>query len=421
MQQIALIDGNNFFVSCERVFQPELKDKPVIVLSSNDGCAISRSNEAKALGIKMGEPWFLFRNHPKFRDLVVRSSNFALYADMSNRFMRVLSAFSPIQEIYSIDESFLDLTGFSDIRDRTFLIKDTVMKYLGLPVCVGVGSTKTLAKLANYVAKKHPKSPGVFNLNALNDQQQSKLLGAIDIDELWGIGRRTSAKLKQQHIYTVLDLREANLEEMRFKYGVTMERIIMELRGTSCIDLVEVSPPRKQILSSRSFGQPITDLFDLENAISFFAAKTTRKLRDQHSVCSLIQVFIHTSRFTTTSEQYHSSITINLSEPTQNTHLITKAALSGLGSIYKKGMQYKRAGVCLLEISSSCCIQGDLFHHTFNGGLSAVMDTINDKFGEGTIRLSIDDSKKRNWSARKDLMSDRYTTKWDELPVCFAK
>jgi len=317
--------------------------------------------------------------------------------------------------------TFLDLTGFSNIREHAFGIKNTVMKHLGLPVCVGVGPTKTLAKLANHVAKKHPKSPGVFNYNALNDFQQCKLLNAIDVKELWGIGSSFAAKLKAQGIYTVQDLRAADSEMMHCKYGMTMKRIIMELRGKACIDLVEISPPRKQILSSRSFGRPITTLSDLENAISFFAAKTARKLRDQNSVCELVQVFIHTNRFVRDLPQYHSSITMNLSEPTRSTREITKAALSGLASIYKQGVLYKRAGVCLLEISPSYQIQQSLFESSCKDGLSDIVDALNDRFGAGTIRLSCDDSMNRNWAARKDLMSHRYTTEWAELPVCFAK
>ena len=418
MRHIALIDGNNFFVSCERLFRPDLADKPVIVLSSNDGCAIARSNEAKELGIKMGQPWFQIRNDPKYREVVPFSSNFALYADMSNRFMNVLSTFSPVHEVYSIDECFLDLTGFSDIRERAFSIKETVLKYLGLPVCVGIGSTKTLAKLANHVAKKHPRSPGVFNFNALDEHQQNNVLGAIEVEEVWGIGSRLSVQLRQHGIQSARDLSQADAKSMRRRFGVTVERVISELRGESCIAIEEVTPPRQQMMMSRTFSQALTTLEDLQNAVAFFAGSLARKLRSQGSASSLLQVFIMTDRFAKNTAQHSPSRCIPFSAPTSDTILITRMALQALEACYQAGFSYRRAGVCLSEISSADICQMELFPEQSEDRLASVMDTINDRFGAGALRLSHNDPHTRNWSPQRELMSPRYTTHFAELPVC---
>ena len=248
---IALVDCNNFFVSCERVFRPDLEGRPVVVLSSNDGCVISRSNEAKALGILMGVPWFKVRSAPKNREVVVFSSNFPLYADLSNRVKRLLSVFSPVHEEYSVDESFLDMTGQADVARRAFAIREAVWQEVGIPVCVGIGPTKTLAKLANFVAKKHPVSRGVFACDALDAERKRKLLSGIPAGEVWGIGRRLSRTLAGMGIGNAAQLHDADVRMMRARFGVTMERLILELRGVSCLDITQVRPPRQQILSRR--------------------------------------------------------------------------------------------------------------------------------------------------------------------------
>lgn len=266
MRHIALIDVNNFYVSCERVFNPKLEDRPVVVLSNNDGCAVARSNEVKALGVKMGQPWFQLKELAKKHDIVAYSSNYALYADMSNRVMRILAMFSPNQEIYSIDECFLDLTGFGS---RNLLlygqqIRQRIRQWTGLPVCVGMGSTKTLAKLANQMAKKNPEFNGVCDLNSMSPEQQADWFGKIEAGEIWGIGRRLAPRLHAMGINTVLDLKTASLSRMRTCFSVVMEKIVCELNGVPCIELEEIHPPKKQIISSRSFGMPVSDLASLE-------------------------------------------------------------------------------------------------------------------------------------------------------------
>lgn len=315
-RDIALIDCNNFYVSCERLFRPDLKHKPVIVLSNNDGCAVSRSNEAKALGIKMGVPLFKIRDLVKANDIAVFSSNYVLYADLSNRVMSILSEYSPLQEIYSIDESFLDLTGFDGVTEKARLIKDRVTQDTGIPVCVGIASTKTLAKLSNFVAKRHPRSRGVFNFNALTKSQVNNVLMHIPVEEVWGIGRRLTASLNEIGIDTVLQLRDADIPAMRNRFGVVLEKTIRELRGEVCLELEEIANPKKQIINSRSFGNAVTSIDDIQNALAHFVSNAAKKLRDQHSITGMLQVFILTDGFRTDQKQYNPSVSIPLVMPT---------------------------------------------------------------------------------------------------------
>ncbi len=270
--QIALVDCNNFYVSCERVFRPDLRDVPVVVLSNNDGCAVSRSNEAKVLGIKMGQPWFQCKELAEEHGILALSSNYALYADMSNRVMSILASYAPRQEVYSIDESFLDLTGVPKLRDLSYEMRERVLRWTGIPVCVGIGPTKTLAKLANHVAKMHPRSKGVFNYNDLSETQQTKLLSQITVDEVWGVGRKITKRLALHGIQTVQELRVAHTPTLRSEFGVVMEKTQRELQGIACIDLEEHAPDKRQIISSRSFGKPITELAVVQDALSVFVA-----------------------------------------------------------------------------------------------------------------------------------------------------
>ena len=418
VRSIALVDGNNFYVSCERVFRPDLENKPVVVLSNNDGCAVARSNEVKALGIKMGSPWFQMRHLAKQHGIVALSSNYALYADMSNRMMNVLSTFSPIQEVYSIDECFLELTGFDDIRERAYDIRRTVGQYVGLPVCVGIGPSKTLAKLANHVAKKHPRSKGVFDFNALNDRQQESVLSSIEINEVWGIGRKLTASLNAEGVMNVLQLREADLKSMRARYGVVMEKTISELRGISCIDIQEAEQPKKQIISSRSFGQTVTEIEDLQDALSHFITNAALKLRQQNSVAGILQVFIMTDRFRKDHPQYSPAISLPLPVPTCNTTLLSQWAAVGLKQIYKSGFRYKKAGVILSEISDQAIQQPDLFSSADEqSDLMETIDSINGRFGKGAIKLAEDGSRMR-WAMRQETKSPGYTTDWDEIAIC---
>jgi len=416
-QSIALVDCNNFYVSCERVFRPDLENKPVVVLSNNDGCVVARSGEVKALGVNMGEPWFKIRDTARRHGIIAFSSNYALYADMSNRVMNVLSTFSPYQEVYSIDESFLDLTGFADIRSHASEIRRTVRRYLGIPVCVGIGPTKTLSKLANHVAKKHPRSEGVFDYNVLTGSQRQSVLKNIGVNDVWGIGKKLSASLHAQGIETVLQLRDANAKGMRAKHGVVMERIIAELNGISCIGVTDIDPPKKQIVSSRSFGQTVEDIDDLKDAIAHFVTNAALKLRAQGSVAGIVQVFIMTDRFRNDQPQYNPSMSLPIPVPTDDSLLISQWAGRGLDAIFRKGYFYKKAGVILSEISDKSLAQTDMFAPIRKPELMHAMDSVNARFGKGALRLSQDGSR-RSWSMRQENRSPEYTTRWDEVAVC---
>ena len=317
-RSIALIDVNNFYVSCERVFNPKLEDRPVVVLSNNDGCAVARSNEVKALGVKMGQPWFQLKDLAKKHGIISYSSNYVLYADMSNRVMSILVMFSPNQEIYSIDECFLDLTGFRT-KSLTLYgqqIRQRVKQWTGLPVCVGIGSTKTLAKLANHIAKKNSEFNGVCDLNAMSLRQQEDWFQRIEVGEIWGIGRRLAPKLHEIGIKTVLDLKTASPSQMRIRFSVVMEKIIREINGTACIELEEINPPKKQIVSSRSFGIPVSDLASLEESVTLYISRAAEKLRRQKSYARSVHVSIRTSPFNKKEPYYANGMTIALPRQT---------------------------------------------------------------------------------------------------------
>lgn len=366
----------------------------------------------------MGEPWFTLKDLAKQHGVIAFSSNYALYADMSNRVMSLLAQFSPVQEIYSIDECFLDLTGFTDIQSRAYAIRQTILQCTGITVCVGIGASKTLAKLSNHVAKKHPKSKGVFDYNRLDARQQVSVLGNLLVDEVWGIGRRLSSSLTEQGIATVLQLRDADVASMRNRYGVVMEKTIRELRGEPCIAIEEVTPAKKQIISSRSFGQPVTDIADLQDAIAHFVANAALKLRNQNSIAGLLQVFIMTDRFRDDQPQYNPSISLPLPMSTDDTMTLHRWACKGLGAIYKVGYQYKKAGLILGEISHKFTFQTDLFESaSAPKALMLTMDSLNSRFGKGTIRLSQDGSR-RAWTMRQERKSPDYTTNWEEVAGC---
>ena len=418
MRNIALADVNNFYVSCERVFNPKLKDRPVVVLSNNDGCVVARSNEVKALGVKMGQPWFEVKDLAQEHGIIAYSSNYTLYADMSKRVMDVLGMFSPNQEIYSIDECFLDLTGFSDLPRYGKEIRQRIKQWVGLPVCVGIGASKTLAKLANHIAKKNPEFDGVCDLNSMAVYQQESWFKRIEVGEIWGIGRRLAPRLNAMGIHTVMDLKKASPAGMRNRFSVVMEKIIRELNGTTCIELEEVNPPKKEIVCSRSFGIKVTDLHSLEEAISLYVSRAAYKLRQQNSYAGAVHVFINTSRFLPPKENYANSIRVPFPSQTASTIVITRAALWGLRRIYRQGYKYQRAGVMVSELVSADGRQDDLFSTistgTKTGRLMEVIDQVNDRMGTGTIRLA-SEGIKQSWSMRREIKSQNYTTDWNEL------
>jgi DNA polymerase V len=418
MRSIALVDVNNFYVSCERVFDPKLEGRPVVVLSNNDGCAVARSNEVKALGVKMGQPWFQLKDLARKHNIIAYSSNYTLYADMSNRVMNILGTFTPNKEVYSIDECFLELTGFRDLNYYGQNIKKTIKQYVGLPVCVGIGSTKTLAKLANHLAKKNEEFNGVCDLNSLPIHEQGDWFKKTEVGELWGIGRKLAPKLNAIKIYTVHDLKQASPVDLRSRFSVVMEKMIRELNGTSCIDLEEVTPPKKEIVCSRSFGIKVTALSDLEEAVSLYVNRAAEKLRRQKSYAGAITVFINTSRFNEPTDNYSNAFRIPLPTQTVSTIVLTKAAIWGLRKIYRSGYKYQKAGVMLTELVDAETRQSDLFGLVPKGytshALMNVVDSINNRMGQGTIRLASEGFIK-TWSMRRESKSRNYTTDWNEL------
>lgn len=418
VQQLALVDCNNFYVSCERVFRPDLTRVPMVVLSNNDGCAVSRSNEAKALGVKMGQPWFECKELAEEHGVLAFSSNYALYADMSNRVMSILSKFSPRHEVYSIDECFVDLTGIRKLRDVSYTMRHRVGKWTGIPVCVGIGPTKTLAKLANHVAKKHPRSKGVFNYNDLSDEQKTRLLKQIPVEEVWGVGRKLNKRLAAHGVHTVHDLRLAHVPTLRSEFGVVMEKIQRELQEVPCIELQEIQPDRQQIISSRSFGSMVTELIVLQDALSTFVANACSKLRAQNSHAAVIQVFLQTNRFRKDLPQYMPSLAVPLPHPTSDSLEVNRWAAYLCERMFKPGYQYKKAGIMLSEISPVTHQQGDLLEPEVisNDRLMKALDYLNQRFGRGTIKVSTQGAYEE-WQMTQERKSPNYTTSWDELSV----
>jgi DNA polymerase V len=417
MAAIALVDGNNFYVSCERVFNPALEGRPVVVLSNNDGCAVARSNEVKALGVKMGTPWFQLRELAKRHGIVALSSNYALYADMSNRMMSVLARFSPDQEIYSIDECFLGLDGFGryDLIEYGQRICATVRTWVGIPVCVGIGGTKTLAKLANHCAKKALAGrDGVCDLARLGEPERARVFSAIPVGEVWGVGRKLSQRLHARGIVSVEDLRCADAATIRREFSVVLERTVRELNGLACLGLEEVTPNKQQIISSRSFGAYVYDLSSLKEAVALYMARAAEKLRRQGSLAGMVQVYLRTNPFKESAPQYQRGLTIPLTEATDDTRRLIKAAQWGLGKIYRPGYAYQKAGVALLDISRAAQVQGSLFQAPANPALMRVMDRINAIWGSGTLH-SAAEGVHQPWRMKRERMSRRCTTHWSEL------
>ena len=421
MGTIALVDVNNFYVSAERVFNPKLEGRCVVVLSNNDGCVVARSGEVKALGVPMGGPWFKLKDLARQHNIIALSSNYTLYADMSNRVMAVLSEFSARQEIYSIDECFLDMAGHSeDFTQYGRQIRQRIQQWLGLPVSVGFAPTKTLAKLANHIAKKRAEFGGVCDLSAMTVQQQDEIFSSIAVGEVWGVGRKLSEQLQQGGITTVKHLRDFDIHRIRNRFGVVMERTVRELRGVACLEMIDISPPRKQIISSRSFGQSVTTLSELQEAVSVYMSTAAAKLRGQGSVAATAYVYILTNEHKKEEPQYSRGITIALAQPTDDTMQLVAAVKAGLRRIYRPGYCYKKAGVMLADITSAGVVQAQLFEDTLGSEkslkLMAAMDGINLRMGKGTIHLA-SDGVEQSWRMNRSSMTPAYTSSWEELAV----
>jgi len=413
---LALVDCNNFYASCERVFQPMLRGRPVVVLSNNDGCVIARSNEAKALGIDMGAPWHLNRDRFAKAGVIVRSSNYTLYGDMSARVMRILDGFAPEMEIYSIDEAFLNLAGFDHRLDaHAREIRAKVMRWTGIPVSIGIAPTKTLAKVANRIAKKSPDSGGVLQL--MDEASQSAALARIELTDLWGLAGRLAARLRDIGITTPLQLRDADPKFIRAHTSVVMEKMVLELRGMPCIGLEHGTPDRQTIMSSRSFGRPVETREEMEEAVASYVSRAAEKMRRQHLVTLAVQVFVTTNRFKTEDKQYQAACTIHLPVATADTTRLVRAALQGLGRIYKPGYRYKKAGVVCLDLHRATALQEGLFNAAdtpVRTGLMQAMDALNQRYGRDTVTIATAGTRKA-WSLRSDQRSPAYTTRWQDL------
>jgi len=419
---IALVDCNNFYVSCERVFRPDLIGKPVIVLSNNDGCVVARSKEVKDLGIKMGVPVFQVQQLINQHQITLFSSNYTLYADMSSRVMCTLESFAPRMEVYSIDEAFLDLSGvyFKNSLEYGQLIRKRVVKHTGIPVCVGMGPTKTLAKLANFAAKKWIKTNSVVDLSDV--LRREKLMRIVPVGEVWGIGARTRTKLNQLGIETVWDLASQSPQKIQKAFNVVVARTVMELNGTACLALEEMSPDKQQIVCSRSFSRRLTEEAELSKALSEFCSRAAEKLRHQKSVTGCVTVFIRTSPFNEQEPQYQRSASIKLSAATQDTRTLIATANRILAELFKPGYNYQKCGVQLSHIQAKTTVgQLELFDFdnedlpTENSVLMATMDNINKRFPKKVSIAATGFDK--SWQPKAERISQRYTTDWRELAL----
>jgi DNA polymerase V len=446
----ALVDVNNMYCSVERVFDPRLEGRPLVVLSSNDGACIARSNEAKDLGVQMAQPWFQVRHLQKTHGLIALSANFELYSDMSARMMAIASRYSPNVVPYSIDEAFIDFHGIhGDLTAQSRHLRTTVLQELGLPTSVGIAPTKTLAKLANHIAKTCDRKPGhypqalshrlaqVCNTTDLTATELEALMSATDVGDVWGVGRKIAAKLHAGGVRTVLDLMRADMATLRRQFSVVFEKTVLELRGTPCMEVEEAPAAKQQILVSRSFGKPVTQVDGIVEAVSEFASRASEKLRLQGSVAGALQVFIRTSPFREGDRQHSPSMTVPM-RPTADSRKIVQAACDAARSMFRPGFNYAKAGVMLMDLREAQAIgdQGELDLGGSDGGesapepdrpaLMAAMDELNRRFGRGAVRVGSTasalaaDSGGASWSVRQDRRTPRYTTRWEELPVVRA-
>ena len=421
---LALVDGNSFYCSCERVFDPKLRDVPVIVLSNNDGCAIARTAEAKALGIRMGEPWFKVRDLCRREGVRVFSSNYALYGAMSARANSIYDRFSPEVEVYSIDESFLDLADVEPHR-RVALGRDlrsTVLRWTGLPTCVGIGPTKTLAKLANHLAKRHPELGGVCDLTDWHERDRWMRVTALD--EVWGIGPASQANLKAMGCRTVADVRDLQPRSVRAGMTVVGERIVHELRGLPCMALESVAPTRKGCAVTRCFSGRVSDLATVEQAVAAHATRLGEKLRRGGLGTDHVGVFFHTSEHDVGARQRSAAITVSLPEATSDTLALVKAATAGVRRVWRPGYRYSKAGVVTVDLVKLAASQRALpgigrLDREKASAIMAALDRCNGRYGRGTVVVAAAGlpPARAVWATKFEMRSPRYLSRLDELPV----
>ncbi|WP_312956447.1 translesion error-prone DNA polymerase V subunit UmuC [Pseudomonas songnenensis] len=415
---IALIDCNSFYASCERVFRPDLRRTPIVVLSNNDGCVIARSAEAKQLGIKMGVPYFQIRRDLERWGVVVFSSNYALYGDMSERVMTVIESLVPAVEVYSIDESFADLTGVPDVEVLGRRIRAEVLRSTGIPVGVGIGGTKTLAKLANHSAKRWQKQTGGV-VDLLDPVRRDKVLRVTDVGDVWGVGRRMTEHLNRLGIRTAWDLASADAWTLRKKFSVVIEKTARELRGTPCLDLEEVASPKQEICCSRMFGKRLRELEPIKDAVAAYAARASEKLRAQQSMCKRVRISIRTGMFNPDEPKFAKGVVCELPYPTNDTRYIIRAAIAGLEHIYRDGFSFSKAEVLLMDLCQRGEYTDDLFAQTQPAASERVMgvlDAINAKWGRNTLRPGRLTTAP-DWGMRREMMSQSFTTRLDQLWV----
>lgn len=416
MTLIALVDCNNFFVSCERVFNPSLKDKPVVVLSNNDGCAISRSNQAKQIGIKMGQPYFQFKSLALSHKVVVLSSNFGLYAEMSKRVMQVISDFSPIVEYYSVDEAFLEIPHYvKNPYDYSVNLRQTILRWTGIPVSIGIARTKTLAKLANEHIKSNNPEVGVYDLSDFSDTQLTQFLDTIPVQDIWGIGRRHAATLHLLQVKTALDYKNLDSSFVRKKFTVTGLRTHQELHNIACLPLITMPEQQKQLIVTRSFGNPTSQKQDLLQALTSHASKAAEKLRQKNLKASNLVIYI------TDKKTFSRTKSISFEKPTNFTADFLKPIQSTLNSIYAPNITYKKAGVFCFNLSSDKRTQLDFFSNKVESKnkklISQTLDKINAKYGHNTLTYLVTGlkSKQQPWLMKQTLKSPNYLSDWNQL------
>ena len=420
--KFALIDCNNFYASCERVFEPKLEGKPIVVLSNNDGCIIARSNEAKDLGIKMGAPFFKVKDLVAKNDVVVKSSNYPLYGDMSSRVMKIIGEYSPVQEVYSIDESFIDLERLPlNLMSHMQSLRQRVKSWTGIPVCVGIGSTKVLAKLANRIAKKYPRFNGVFDIDDLPYDRYCKLLQSVEVGDLWGIGRQSAKKLNRIGIHTSHDFYQSDVGVIETLLGVNGKKVYQELYGNSCIPIETIPSTRQQIVSSRSFGYDLKDFDELNQALTNLTRKAVNKLNNHKLATTTITVFIYTNPHKKDKPCVHLSKTVGMTSAIQNESQIIPLVAQILRLIYKPGYSFYKGGIVLANLTKDYQ-QQDLFSVNQNPKTESLMlqksntiRSVNKKFKE-SIKYASELGNNR-WLPRAEFKSNRYTTNWSELLV----
>lgn len=425
LHRIALVDVNSFYVSCERAFDPRLEGVPVVVLSNNDGCVVARSDEAKALGIKTGEPWFKLAEAAPHLGLIQRSSNYELYGDLSSRVMELLGRYGLWQEVYSIDESFLGLSGTAQELDaQGTRIRAAVARHTGLPVCVGIGTTKTLAKFANRIAKQNRHLGGVCNLDTMDPAAVERIMSRVPVTGLWGVGAKLGKRLEAMGIRTVADLKAADPAVIRSRFSVTLQRTVLELNGTSCLPLEEERADRQQLIFSRSFSVPVTTAAEMRQVMSIYAQQAASRLQREHQQARVLTAYAGTSHFSHKAASFP-SVTLKLQSPTSDPVVLTRAAVAALEDHIVEGVPYTKAGVMLTGLSDAgaqpvfdAFVPAQEHRH-----LGELLGKVADKYGSASIGLGVAGmpSARPEWTMSRKFSSPRYTTEWDELPVVRAR